>query len=257
MSANDGRDRLFWRVVANAMTKPLNVVALCVLIAAAIVLSPWVLAAAVPVYGLLVVATVRDPAEAERLAAAAERRGLPAGGRSLAGVTGDLRLRVLGAFGQEKAILAELDKLAVAPEGMREQVVKLCDELLDVARRASDVDLYLRTVDVDALRRRAQEYHALGQASDRARSAAAALDEQAGVVEDLVAKRQALDEEIDHVEASLGTIRARIVQARSETGGATDMASDVTDLRERMRVLAESLSEAYGHNDASTPMKGT
>jgi len=257
MSANEGRDRLFWRVVANAMTKPLNVVALAVLVAAAIVLSPWVLAAAVPVYGLLVVATVRDPAEAKRIAAAADRRGLPGGGRSLEGVTGDLRLRVLSAFGQEKAILSELDRLAVAPEGMREQVVKLGDELLEVARRASDVDLYLRTVDVGALRRRAREYHAMGQASERASSAAAALEEQASVVDDLVAKRRALDEEIDHVDASLGTIRARIVQARSETGGATGLASDVTDLRERMRVLAESLSEAYGQNDASTPMKGT
>lgn len=252
----DSRDRLFWRVLANAATKPLNVLALAGMSAAAILLTPWLLAAAVPVYGLMVAATIKDPKEADRLAAAADRRALP-GSRRLDGITGDLRLKVIAALNEERGIVAELKRSAVAPDGVGDQVTALCDEVLETARRATDVDLYLATVDVDVLRRRAAEYDELGQHSDRARDAAGALHEQLGIVEGLIEKRVALDDEIEHVTASLGTVRARLVQTRADTSAPGVLATDVTELRERMRVMAESLSEAYGHNEGQSTMKGT
>ena len=78
---SDSRDRLFWRVLLNAATKPLNVLVLAGMAAAAIFTTPWVLAAAVPVYGLLIASTIRDPKEADRLAGA---HAGPAAGREAA-----------------------------------------------------------------------------------------------------------------------------------------------------------------------------
>ena len=62
-----------------------------------------------------------------------------------------------------------------------------------------------------------------------------------------------LDEEICHVEAALPAIRARLVQARMSATRPTGLADDVTALRTRMTILADSLAEAYGVNDPTTP----
>jgi hypothetical protein len=249
------RDRLFWRVLANAATKPLNVLALAGMTAASILITPWVLPAAGVVYGLMVLGTIRDPQEQAKIAAAAGRAALPSPGRSLQGITGDLRMKVIAALNEERAIMTELERAPVQPEGMREQITALNDELLEFARRASEVDLYLATVDPDELQRRAKEYEELGRHSERARDAADALNEQLQVIESLGSRRIALDDEIVHVSASLGAIRARLVQARTEAAPPAVIATDVTELRDRMRAIAESLGEAYGQN-TSTSTKG-
>jgi hypothetical protein len=244
----ESSDRLFWRVLANAATKPLNVLALAVMSAVAILTDPLVFLAAVPVYGLLVAATIRDPKEAARLAGVADRATLPGHARSLEGITGGLRGQVIAAINEERGITAELARSTVAPEGVAEEVATLCDEVLDAARRASDVDLYLVTVDVDGLRVRSRT--ATGET-------ASAIGEQLSVVEDLIGRRDALADEIDHVAAALGTIRARLVQTRATTTASEPVTGDVTALRERMRVLAESLGEVYGHNQDNPMTKGT
>ena len=246
---SESRDRLFWRVLANAATKPLNVLALAVMSAVAIVTTtPLVFLAAVPIYGLLVAATIRDPKEAERLAGATDRAGIPQRSRSLQGVTGGLRGQVIVALNEERGIATEIARSPVAPDGVVDEVATLCDEVLAAARRASDVDLYLATVDVVDLRARAAA--ASGET-------AGALGEQLSVVDDLVSRRDALAGEIDHVAASLGTIRARLVQARATASQGDPVAGDVTALRDRMRVLAQSLGEAYGHNQGKPMTKGT
>jgi chromosome segregation ATPase len=254
---SDSRDRLFRRVLLNAATKPLNVLMLAGMAAVAILTTPWVLAAAIPVYGLMIAATIRDPKETDRLARRAEQH-LPGGKRSLEGITGGLRGQVIAVLNEERGIVAELAKAPVRPEGIQEAVEKLCDELIVNARRASDVDLYLRSVDVADLQRRLAEFARLGRESPRSADAASAIQEQLQVVEALARKRAALDEEIANLQASLGTIRARLVQARAEASVPTVGAADVTELRDRMRALADGLAEAYGHNSESpTTMKGT
>lgn len=254
---SDSRDRLFWRVLLNAATKPLNVLVLAGMAAAAIVTTPWVLGAAIPVYGLMIASTIRDPKETDRLVQRQQDR-LPGGKRSLEGITGGLRGQVIAVLNEERGIKTELTKAPVRPEGIEEAVEALCDELIVNARRASDVDLYLQTVDVADLQRRLAEYARLGRTSERSADAASAIQEQLQVVESLSGKRAALDEEIANLQASLGTIRARLVQARSEASTPTVGAADVTELRDRMRALADGLAEAYGHNSESpTTMKGT
>ena len=103
---SDSRDRLFWRVLLNAATKPLNVLLLAGMAAAAILTTPWVLAAAIPVYGLMIASTIRDPKETDRLVQRAEDR-LPGGRRSLEGITGGLRGQVIAVLNEERGIIAE------------------------------------------------------------------------------------------------------------------------------------------------------
>lgn len=254
---SDSRDRLFWRILLNAATKPLNVLLLAGMVAAAILTTPWVLGAAIPVYGLMIASTIRDPQETDRLAQRSQAR-LPGGKRSLEGITGGLRGQVIAVISEERGIVEELAKAPVRPEGIEEAVEALCDELIVNARRASDVDLYLRSVDIADLQQRLAEYARLGRQSPRSAEAAAAITEQLQVVESLANRRSALDEEIASLQASLGTIRARLVQARAEATPPTVGAADVTELRDRMRALADGLAEAYGHNSESpTTMKGT
>jgi hypothetical protein len=243
MPSSGETDRIFWRVVAYAATRPLNVAVLVLMVLGAVLIAPWIAVAIVPVYGLLVAATVNDPETAGRLAAGREQKQLT-GGRRLDGVTGDLRRRVAVALGEERRIQNELAALPAAGDDLSTQVRCLADDLVEVARRASVVDLYLGSIDLEDVRRRHE------QATGRTRDA---LGEQLAVTDVLIARRAELDEEIAHVEAALPAIRARLVQARMTAVTPTGLAGDVTALRERMGILAASLAEAYGSNDPTTP----
>jgi hypothetical protein len=236
-------DRIFWRAVGHAATRPLNLAVLAILAVASLLVAYWIAILIVPVYGLLVAATVNDPKTAERLAAGREQKQLT-GGRRLDGVTGDLRLRVATALGEEGRIQKELAALPAAGDDLSTQVRCLADDLVEVARRASAVDLYLGSIDLADVRRRHDA------ASGPAREA---LAEQLAVCDVLVAKRAELDEEIAHVEAALGAMRARLVQSRLAAVAPTGMEGDVTALRQRMGILAASLAEAYGGADPPTP----
>jgi hypothetical protein len=247
--AND-RNRLFWRIVANAATKPLNVLALAAVAGAGILMrSPWIDAAAIPVYGLLVAATIRDPDESERLAEGSSPRALPGGRRSLQGVTGEIRGQVIAVLNEQRAIEGELARSPTLREEVSDQVGALCDDVLANARRASEMELYLTSIDVPALHRRIEAAPA-GPAAD-------ALAEQLTVVDGFTEARASFDREVEAVAASLGAIRGRLVQARIAATPATAVAADVAGLRERMRILATSLVEAYGHNGDQPIEKGT
>ena len=87
MPGSAERDRLFWRVLVNAATKPLNVLALGAMVAIAFALNPLLLLGAAPVYGLLVAATVRDPREQARIAARAQGQLAPGTPRDLKGLS--------------------------------------------------------------------------------------------------------------------------------------------------------------------------
>lgn len=255
---SDSGDRLFWRVLLNAATKPLNVLVLAGMVVAAVLTTPWVLAAAVPIYGLLIAGTVRDPKEADRLAAGPQQAQLPGAKRSLQGITGPLRGDVIAVLNEERGIKAELERAPVRPDGVLEGVEAVCDELIVNARRASEVDLYLRSVDVAGLQGKLAGESRPGRPALSA-DAAASIQEQLHVIEALGRRRAAFDDEVANLQASLGTIRARLVQARAEAAPPTVGAADITELRDRMRALASGLAEAYGQNAESSPttMKGT
>jgi hypothetical protein len=231
-------------VVGHAATRPLNLAVLALLMVGALLIGPWVALAIVPVYGLLVAATIKDPKTAEKLAAGREQKQLT-GGRPMQGITGDLRRRVATALGEERRIQAELAALPAAGDDLGTQVRCLADDLVEIARRASVVDLYLGSIDLDDVRRRHAEA-APGPTRD-------ALAEQIAACDVLIARRAELDAEIAHVEAALPAMRARLVQSRLAAVAPTGLAGDVTALRQRMGILAASLTEAYGASDSTTP----
>jgi len=78
-------------------------------------------------------------------------------------------------------------------------------------------------------------------------SSSEARAEQLTVVEGLVRRRAELDGELEHVEAALAAIHAQLVAAHAAEARPDTLALEVNDLRTRMRVLSESLAEAYEH----------
>jgi hypothetical protein len=251
-------DRLFWHLLGRAARRPLNLLVLAGMLVAALLVTPWLAAAAVPVYGLLVAASLRGPARALEQPQPTPRELAPAPDpRDLDGLPPGLRARVAAALRQEREILRDAEVAAVAPEGLADEVRALAVEIVAAARRAAEIDRYLATVDRDAQARRLEQHRAAAaEGSQGAAQAADALAEQLRVVDQLRERRRALDEELDHVEAGLGTIHARLVQASSSAAGRDRISGDVDALRERMRVLAHSLAEAYGDNAPGTPPGG-
>jgi hypothetical protein len=220
------------RSLARAAARPLNLAVLAVLLVAAIP-YPWVLALAIPVYGVLVAASYRPPQSVPVVS----KEVLPA--PELDGISVELRPRVRHALNEQEAILRLLASLPVEPAGLAPQVQRLGRDLVTAARRVSEVDDYLRGVDAGALRAR------LAAQEERAGRAAPALAEQVALVESLTARRQALDDELEHVDAVLGAIRARLVTAGLGLDEAGALRDEVDDVREIVGALADGLAEAY------------
>jgi hypothetical protein len=227
------------RSLARAAARPLNLAVLAVLLVIAVVAAPWVIALAIPVYGVLVAASYRPPQSVP-----AATPGLP-GAEELDGLGPGLRPRIRRSLAEQAAIVRQLAALPVQPAGLSAQVEQLGRELVAAARRASDVDDYLRGVDAGALRARlAAQQERAGQ-SIPAGHAAAALAEQVQLLEGLTARRRALEDELDHVDAVLGAIRARLVTASLGLDEAGRLREEVDDLRELVTALADGLAEAY------------
>ncbi len=125
------------------------------------------------------------------------------------------------------------------PAGLARQVQQLGRDVVAAARRVSEVDDYLRGVDPAALRAR------LAAQEERAGKAAPALAEQVELLESLTARREALDDELEHVDAVLGTIRARLVTAGLGLEEAGRLRDEVDDLGGIVGALADGLAEAY------------
>src|SRR4051794_40630713 len=134
------------RSLARAATRPLNLAVLGILVAIALVAAPWVAVLALPIYGVLVAASYRPPPTLGEPPAA--RRD------ALSGVEAALRPRVEHALRDQAAVVRQLGTLPVQPAGLAEQVSQLGRDIVAAARRASEVDAYLRGVDGEALRAR-------------------------------------------------------------------------------------------------------
>jgi hypothetical protein len=200
-----------------------------------LVLQVWLVFAAVVVYAFLVAVSVGQADEAVE--------GPATPGRQVDDLPPELAARVRTALDEEQAVLDELTRFPLAEPGLSEQVRALADELCAIASRAGEVDRYLSSIDVDALRERVV---ARGSSAD-------ARAEQLTVVEGLVRRRAELDGELEHVEAALAAMHAQLVAAHAAEARPDTLAGEVNDLRTRMRVLSESLAEAYEHRAPGGP----
>jgi chromosome segregation ATPase len=227
--------------ILRAAGRPVNLAVLVGMLVLGLVLQVWLLAAAVVVYAFLVAVSLGqdDASELERLIGDAA----PASSRQLDDLPPELEARVRTALAEEEAVLDELTRFPLAEPGLSEQVRALADELCAIASRAGEVDRYLSSIDIEALRERIA---ARGSSAD-------ARAEQLAVVEGLVRRRAELDGELEHVEAALGAIHAQLVAAHAAEARPDTLAGEVNDLRTRMRVLSESLAEAYEHRAPDAP----
>ncbi len=227
-----------------AAVRPAPLAVLAVTVVAVLHLGWWAAVAGLTVFALVVAATLNEAGRA--LPAPAPNRSLPA----LAGVGDRLRRPALTALAAERALANDLAALPAAPAGLEQQIERLRTELVDAVERAADLERYLAGVDVGALRER-ERHCRLASAAGRpgAERSADLLAEQIQTVEELAARRDALVVELDHVEAALGTMRARVAHARTHAAAPAGLTREVVELRERVGALAAGITEAYGHND--------
>jgi hypothetical protein len=242
--------------LVGAATKPLNLLVPAVLIAVAIIVQPWLVLAAPPVYAALVITTLRDPQQVDRLLGrSAGRAALGAGDAARAAerqiplLPSDLRAPLLSALEHQQAILELLPTLpaGMADASLTEDLPRVVADMLRAAASARDIDAYLDTQDPRALERRIASARADGRAD-----VAATLQENLDVVGNLGRTRAALSDRLASMASSLSIVHGRLVQAKA-SAQPVDVTDDVTELRDRARTLAEGVQEAFAGAPATTP----
>ena len=229
------RDRLRRELVANAATKPLNVIVPATVVVAGLLLGTWWLVpVAVVVYLALGAFTLFDQREAERV-----------GTRTYAVARGDVRRLDPGSLApeiagpvrtaraEEKAIRETVAKAHLPFEEVSGEIDGLMGELDRIAGRAQLIYDYLSSQDAG-----------VREARDRA---IAALEEQRQVQQQLYDQLERFYAEMEHLAASLGTVHGQLVRmsVAEEAAGQTELAKQVRDLRDRVKALAQGMTEAY------------
>lgn len=196
----------------NAAKNPWNTLALAVMIIAAVLIEPWLAAAAVVVYGALVAATVR------RIRASWALEHL------------EWRVRVM---------------LASASEGTRKQARGLVAAISTVRRLVAEVDAFLKTTDRRAISRELVKYRESSAASPSAARASEVLARQLASLEAVIEKRRTSDREIDDVGARLRAISEHMARSRLDPIADEYVTGEVRALRDRINALGRALDEAY------------
>jgi hypothetical protein len=246
------RDRLRRELVANAATKPLNVIVPATVVVAGLLLGTWWLVpVAVVVYLALGAFTLFDQREAERV-----------GTRTYAVARGDVRRLDPGSLApeiagpvrtaraEEKAIRETVAKAHLPFEEVSGEIDGLMGELDRIAGRAQLIYDYLSSQDAGAIESRLRALRAersdagVREARDRA---IAALEEQRQVQQQLYDQLERFYAEMEHLAASLGTVHGQLVRmsVAEEAAGQTELAKQVRDLRDRVKALAQGMTEAY------------
>lgn len=229
-------------LAVNAATKPLNVaVPAAVAVAGLLLGTVWLLPVAAVVYVVLAVMTFFDEREAERVGERAY--GKPKAGRlDPAALADPIRAQVLAA----RAEAARIDRTVRAADlpfaAVSEEVDRLVAALEATARRAQRLYDYLSDQDRPSdLERRAGAQRDAGHAG-----AAQALSEQAAILRSLNDQLQRAGAEMEEVNASLGAVHGRLVQASvaSEAERDAELAGDVRDLRRRLEGVTGALESA-------------
>jgi hypothetical protein len=246
------RKTLQRELVLNAATKPLAVaVAASVAVAAFVLGVPWLLAVAVAVYAALVLTTLFDADEAERVGRKAYVRSAPTPGRRA--VPGDVAPEIASlvarAHLEETRIRREIESSGLPFTDVAVEVEYLMSDLERNARRANTVLAYLGEQRPFQLQRQLQALRAVGSDDSSAASrnrAAAAVEHQLAVGAQLRSEYGRFTAEIEHVVASLGAIHGELVRITvAEDAFARErVAEQVRELRRRVTAVAEGMDEA-------------
>jgi hypothetical protein len=237
------RRRLRRELAVNAATKPINVAAPAAVAVGAFALgAPWLLAVAAVLYVVLSVMTFFDEGEAERVGRAlSARRALPGAVK----LDPDIRAQLDAARRQEARIVATAEHADLPFAEVRQEAARLVAAVEDTAARAQRLRDELDAQDRPRLEARLRQLEAGPPDAERA-ATARAVREQCAVLDELERRLEGYRGEMERVNASLGAVHGRLVQAAvaSDEARGRELAGDVRELRERVETLTQTMAEA-------------
>ena len=230
-------------LAVNAATKPVNVIVPAgVLVAGLLLGTPWLIGVAAVVYVVLAVMTFFDQGEAERVGKRAYGKDRPKSLVDPKALADPIRAQVLAARAEAEKIDRTVRSSDLPFAAVSQEVSQLVSALEATARRAQRLYDYLSDQERPAdLERRAEAQRASGHPG-----AAQALAEQASVLRSLNDQLMRAGAEMEEVNASLGAVHGRLVQASvaSEAERDAELAGDVRDLRKRLEGVTGALESA-------------
>jgi hypothetical protein len=250
------RRRLGRELVLNAASKRLNVgVGGAVLVAALVFQTVWLVPVAVLVYLGMLIATLFDAKEAERVGKATYDR-LREGKR----LELDPAVFAPAAVGQFDRVRKQEAQIRVAAEGARlaptdlvPEVEKLVDGYEALAARAQRLRDYLGDGAEERAARQSLRRLQAGESDDPATAAAnaqaiAAIEDQLKARGQLTAQLGRVEAQMEHIAATLGTIHAQVVRmsVTEEASGRPDASALVRDLQREVSAAVDALEETYG-----------
>jgi hypothetical protein len=248
------RERLGRELAVNAATKPLAIgVGAAVAVAAFVIGTAWLLAAAVALYLALAVTTFFDGDEAERVGRdVREKARTRERTQRTAALTPKLALLVERARAEEQRLVQAVAELDVPYEDVVVEVERLTSEMERIAQRAQLIANYLGEQRPEDVRRRVHELRGQQGGSDesvRTRGRTIdALTRQLHVLDALQAELDRFGVEMEHLIASLAIVRGEVVRmtVAGEAAGQEEVGAQLRELRERVGAVSEEISEAVG-----------
>lgn len=226
------RKQLTCTLAANALTKPVNVLApAAVLVAGLLLGAPWLAPVAAVCWLALLAVTFFDEREAREAGerARARTRPEPAALPPTTRFSPEIGERVRAARAARAAIRA------VAADDVTREVDALVPALQTHAERAQRIRDFLRDESVDELARRI--------AAEPSATVRAALEAKHAALERLQRRLAKLLDEMDNVVTTLQTVHAEILA--SDGLEQTELAGQVSVLRESVQAASAGLEDAY------------
>jgi hypothetical protein len=243
------RSQLQRSLVANALTKPLNVLVPAALVVAGIVLGAlWLVGIAVVVYAVLGALTFFDEGEAERVGTrvyGTAAKGVPPPKQAdLSKLAPPIAQQLGAARAEEARIHTAVTDADLPVEEVTSETDALVRAMESIAIRAQRVYDYLTAHDPRPVQARLKQIEGAGAETELAK----ALREQLAAYEKLSAQLQRFYDEMEHITASLSTVCAQVVSmsaAGEGEAGQRELAGQVRDLRDQVDALSDGMREAY------------
>ncbi|MFL5956123.1 MAG: hypothetical protein ACJ756_01600 [Solirubrobacterales bacterium] len=243
------RSQLQRSLVANALTKPLNVLVPAALVVAGIVLGAlWLVGVAMVVYAVLGALTFFDEGEAERVGTrvygTAAKGVAPPKQADLSKLAPPIAQQLGAARAEEARIHTAVTDADLPFEEVTSETDALVRAMESIAIRAQRVYDYLAAHDPRPVQARLRQIEGAGAETELAK----ALREQLAAYDKLSAQLRRFYDEMEHITASLSTVCAQVVSMSAAGEGETgqrELAGQVRDLRDQVDALSDGMREAY------------
>jgi uncharacterized coiled-coil protein SlyX len=243
------RSQLQRSLVANALTKPLNVLVPAALVVAGIVLGAlWLVGVAVVVYAVLGALTFFDESEAGRVGTriygTAAKGVAPPKQADLSKLAPPIAQQLGAARAEEARIHTAVTDADLPFEEVTSETDALVRAMESIAIRAQRVYDYLAAHDPRPVQARLRQIEGAGAETELAK----ALREQLAAYDKLSAQLRRFYDEMEHITASLSTVCAQVVSMSAAGEGETgqrELAGQVRDLRDQVDALSDGMREAY------------